>query len=245
MFQSSVNVALNIGVIGDIVLDEPHREQPVTLDANGGTLGNAFTKDSVTGVATQGGVAGTGAASFTASLAGTTLTVTAVASGKLDKGQTVTGAGVAANTVITGFGTGTGGNGTYTVNNSQTVASEAMTSAGDGAVFAGIAVNPKIEPLFGASATNPLSPSLALGPNSQAVMMTMGSCLVSLGTTYNIGDQVEYNVGTGALSAHAPGAANSAGCVDVPNCLVYGIPSQGGVVGGGAANSVAIVRLTN
>lgn len=69
-------------------------------------------------------------ASVTGSIAGTTLTVTAVASGTLAVGQPVSGAGVAAGTVITGLGTGTGGTGTYTVNNSQTVASEALTTTG-------------------------------------------------------------------------------------------------------------------
>ena len=66
------------------------------------------------------------AADVTGSISGTTLTVTAVASGALAIGQQITGTGVSAGTVITAFGTGTGGVGTYTVNNSQTVASEAL-----------------------------------------------------------------------------------------------------------------------
>jgi hypothetical protein len=68
-------------------------------------------------------------ASFTASISGTTMTVTAVASGTLAVGQTVNGTGVTVNTTITALGTGTGGNGTYTVNNSQTVSSSTLTSA--------------------------------------------------------------------------------------------------------------------
>lgn len=64
----------------------------------------------------------------TASIATTTMTVTAVTSGTLAVGQTLTGAGVTAATTITALGTGTGGTGTYTVNNSQTVASEAITA---------------------------------------------------------------------------------------------------------------------
>lgn len=67
-------------------------------------------------------------ASFTAAIAGTTMTVSAVASGTLRVGQPVTGAGITAGTVITALGTGTGGTGTYTVSASQTVASEAMTT---------------------------------------------------------------------------------------------------------------------
>jgi len=56
-----------------------------------------------------------GAAVVTGSIASTTLTVTAVTSGTLAVGQSITGTGIAANTTITAFGTGTGGIGTYTV----------------------------------------------------------------------------------------------------------------------------------
>ena len=63
---------------------------------------------------------------FTASIAGTTLTVSAISVGSLVVGSLIYGSGVAANTTITALGTGTGGIGTYTVNNSQTVASRAM-----------------------------------------------------------------------------------------------------------------------
>jgi hypothetical protein len=62
----------------------------------------------------------------TASMATTTMTVTAVTSGVLYVGQTIQGAGITAQTIITALGTGSGGTGTYTINNSQTVASETM-----------------------------------------------------------------------------------------------------------------------
>jgi hypothetical protein len=75
------------------------------------------------------------AGSVTGSIAGTTLTVTAVASGIVAVGQPVTGAGVSANTIITALGTGTGGTGTYTINNTQTVSSEALTLGGSVFVF--------------------------------------------------------------------------------------------------------------
>lgn len=71
---------------------------------------------------------GTAAASFTGSITTTTLTVTAVASGTLQVGQTISGAGVTAGTTITALASGTGGNGTYTVSASQTVTSEALTA---------------------------------------------------------------------------------------------------------------------
>lgn len=57
----------------------------------------------------------------------TSITVSAVTSGFVVPGTTVSGTGVAAGTIITAAGTGTGGNGTYTVNTSATVASTALT----------------------------------------------------------------------------------------------------------------------
>ncbi len=63
---------------------------------------------------------------ITASIATTTLTVTAVASGTLFVGQTIQGAGITVQTIITALGTGSGGVGTYTINNSQTITSITM-----------------------------------------------------------------------------------------------------------------------
>jgi hypothetical protein len=74
--------------------------------------------------------AGLNAIPLTGSISGTTLTVTYSPSQALGPGQELSGAGIANGTQITAFGTGTGGTGTYTVNNSQTVANEAMTASG-------------------------------------------------------------------------------------------------------------------
>jgi hypothetical protein len=59
----------------------------------------------------------------TGAISGTTLTVSAVTSGTLKIGQTIEGTGVTDGTIITAFGTGSGGAGTYTVSASQTVSS--------------------------------------------------------------------------------------------------------------------------
>jgi hypothetical protein len=69
-----------------------------------------------------------GASVMTGSISGTTLTVTAIASGPIALGQVLSGAGVTANTAITGLGTGTGGTGTYTVSAAQTVASTTINA---------------------------------------------------------------------------------------------------------------------
>ena len=67
------------------------------------------------------------AASFTGSIAGNTLTVTAVASGNILLGMTLTGGTLSGGTTITVFGTGAGGVGTYTVTPAQGRASTAIT----------------------------------------------------------------------------------------------------------------------
>lgn len=64
----------------------------------------------------------------TGSISGTTLTVTGVTSGTLAVGQTLSGSGITAGTYITALGTGTGGNGTYTVSASQTAGSTTVTA---------------------------------------------------------------------------------------------------------------------
>lgn len=67
------------------------------------------------------------AAVVTGSIATTVLTVTAVTSGTLSVGQTISGSGVTT-TTITALGTGTGGTGTYTVATSQTASSTTVTA---------------------------------------------------------------------------------------------------------------------
>lgn len=65
----------------------------------------------------------------TGSIAGTTLTISAITNGTFAVGQRVSGNGVASWTYITALGTGTGGVGTYTVSQAQTVSS--TTISGD------------------------------------------------------------------------------------------------------------------
>jgi len=68
---------------------------------------------------------------FTASISGTTMTVTAVTSGAIHVGQLLTGTGVANGTTISAYGTNTfGGAGTYTVSFSQTTSSTTITGVG-------------------------------------------------------------------------------------------------------------------
>ena len=103
------------------------------------------------GAGAWGGI--TGSASFTGSFSGTTLTVSAVASGTLAVGQLIVGTGVSASppgsnaTYITALGTGSGGVGTYTVGVSQTLTSRALTAysgTGWGSAATGLVTGQKL-----------------------------------------------------------------------------------------------------
>jgi hypothetical protein len=63
---------------------------------------------------------------FTGSISGATLTVSSMNLGTIAVGSTLFGANITAGTMITALGTGAGGVGTYTVSQSQAVASEIM-----------------------------------------------------------------------------------------------------------------------
>ena len=102
------------------------------LSGTGVTAGTQVA-DQLTG--TTGGV-GTYSVSIAHNLPNSTtvtasyglMTVSAVASGTVSVGQTVTGTGVTAGSTVTALGTGTGLTGTYIVQYTQTVASESMTT---------------------------------------------------------------------------------------------------------------------
>lgn len=68
---------------------------------------------------------------FTGAISGTVLTVSAIASGGLVAGQAIAGSGVTGGTLLVSPGTlDANGLGTWNVNNSQSVGSEAMTATG-------------------------------------------------------------------------------------------------------------------
>jgi len=203
-FQSTVNPTYTAGVVGEFAFDGPQRAVPYNLDANGGTVGNFFTIDATTGVASQGGVMGNGVAVVTASIAGTVMTVSAVTSGVLNVNQVLTGSGVTAGTTITAFlGNSVGGIGTYTVSVSQTVTSTSITATGNARTFGGILANPKIYALRG-TASNTLAPTLVVSGNSAAEFVTMGTLWVYSTTAANLGDNACYNPITGAIGFYNP-----------------------------------------
>lgn len=241
VFQSTVNVNLGFGILGQEVTDGPRRAQSLVLDAIGGSVGNFFVQNAATGAATQGGVLNaTASGTSTAStISGTTLTIVGTVTGSFTIGQTITGGGTSGGTVITGYGTGTGGAGTYTVNNSQSVASAALAGAG-GSVFTmgGFLVNPVGLPGFSPTGGFPIDPTLVVPAYNQADFLTMGTIVVYNNTaSCNIGDSVAYNVSTGAIYTYPAGGSVPASCLQVPNASVHRYNSS-------AAGLIA-VRVSN
>ena len=120
---------------------------------------------------------------LTGSISGTTLTVTATPSGALGPSQTISGSGIASGTQITALGTGTGGTGTYTVNNSQVVASKAMTANGipnRTEIYKTISPN-------GTDDTSAINAALSSCPAGQVVLLTTGLFRIS-GNGLNLRD---------------------------------------------------------
>lgn len=54
-FQSTINVNLAFGVVGELIVDGPQRAETLTLDSTGGAVGLAYTKSNSTGIASVGG----------------------------------------------------------------------------------------------------------------------------------------------------------------------------------------------
>lgn len=161
---------------------------PVTSSAIDLSAATSFSNASqiiTEALATTGPTQATGTgkvgASFTASIATTVLTVTAMAgspAGIISVGDTVVGAGVTANTTITSLGTGTGGTGTYNLSASQTVSSESMTVTSTKLTISAVATG-----------------MLAIGQEVTGSGVAVGTFITALGTgtggtgTYTISDK--------------------------------------------------------
>lgn len=109
---------LNVTVNGVVKSGSPNLATATSFSNGGSIIGKAL------------GISGQQQGSFTGVVSTTTLTVsgyTATNGGALGVGSVISGGTIAAGTYITALGTGTGGNGTYTIDTSQTVSSASMT----------------------------------------------------------------------------------------------------------------------
>lgn len=168
---------------------------------------------------------------FTASTSGTTLTVTSVSSGTLAVGQSLFGVGIAQATVITALGTGTGGAGTYTINISQTVASERMNSAAVGAIVTGSISGTTL------TVSSVTSGTLYVGQTIQGSGVSSGTIITDFGTgtggagtytvnkTQTVSSTTLYCLNFTVLPS-TDGAFEGGGTVDiVDNYFVYNEPN--------------------
>lgn len=115
----------------------------------------------------------------------------------------------------------------FTKSNSTNVATQGGTITSGSTVFAGILVNPKAYASYGAVGGAPLDPTMFLPGYSQGAFLTMGTIVVTLTGAANIGDLIQYNTTTGALSAVAPGSSATTGNALIPNCVVWNYPITG------------------
>jgi hypothetical protein len=172
-------------------------------------------------------------AAFTASISGTTMNVTAVASGTIVVGQTIVGTGVAADTVITALGTGSGSTGTYEVSVSQTVASQSMNALG---VF-------RNTPLTGGSGTGATANIVVT--NNQVSVVT----LVEPGVNYAIGDTLSAtlsgNTNAIATTTSLTGGSNYTDGTYTNVALTGGAGTNAAATITVAGNTVTAVTITN
>lgn len=161
------------------------------------------------------------AAIFRADISGTTLTVASVSSGALAVGQQVFGVGIANETVITALGTGTGGTGTYTVNISQTVASEDMSTAAAGAIVTGSISGTTL------TVTAVTSGTLYVGQTIQGTGVTADTMITALVS------------GTGGAGTYTVSTSQTVSSTTLYALNFTQIPSSDGAFSGG--NTVDIV----
>lgn len=172
------------------------------------------------------------AATFTGSISGTTLTVTSVLSGTIAVGQGIFGTSVLQNTVITALGTGSGGVGTYTVSNSQTVASTSINSVASPAIVTGSIAGTTL------TVSAVTSGTLRIGQTIEGTGVTDGTIIKAFGTgsggvgTYTVSasqtvsSTTIYALNWTVLPAN-DGAFEGGGTVDITdNYFVYNKPDS-------------------
>lgn len=179
-------------------------------------------------------------ASFTASISHTTgvMTVSAVASGFLQPGMVLHGAGVEG-VVITGFGTGTGNTGTYQTNlpvNAADVSSEAMTGDALPPVAASVTASIAANGLMTVSAVG--TGELQVGQVLSGTGVPAGTVITALGS--GVGNTGTYQTNATVVVTSTTITANAQ--VAIPRAEVIQFAPPGTVAG--AAN-VGVISLTN
>jgi hypothetical protein len=169
---------------------------------------------------------------FTGSISSTTLTVTSVQSGVIAVGQAIFGQGMAQNTVITALGTGTGGVGTYTVSDSQSVTSTVINSVASPAIVTGSISGTTL------TVSAVTSGTLKIGQTIEGTGVTDGTIITAFGSgsggagTYTVSaSQTVSSTTIYALNwtilPSTDGAFEGGGTVDISdNYFVYNKPNS-------------------
>jgi len=223
-FQCEVN-ALSTGSVGKVTLTDDGINYTVgdilsassediggivgIISAIGGIVAGNYYTDSTT-------------ATVTGSISGTVLTVSSVTSGTLVVGQTIFGSGVASNTVITSFGSGSGGVGTYNVNNSQTVSSTTITALG---IF-------RDTPLTGGSGSGATANIVISGGKVTAVQV------IEPGVGYSVGDSL-----SATLAGSNNGIATTSGLAGGSN-YTNGTYTNVALTGGAGSGAKATITVS-
>jgi hypothetical protein len=234
-FQCSV-FGVSTGSVGsvDVTTDGSGYAANDILSASSEDIGGVNGIIGAIGSVTAGNYYTSSTTAFvTASISGTVMTVTAVASGAIVVGQTVFGTGVTANTTVTSFGTGTGGVGTYNVSASQTVASTTISCIG---VF-------RNTPLTSGSGTGATANIVVANNRVFSVE------IVNEGVNYAVGDTLSMALG-GSTNGIATISAVTGGS-NYTNGTYTSVPLTGGTGSGAqatvvvASNAVSSVTITN
>jgi len=194
------------------------------------------------------------AAQFIGYTTANTLTVTTMKSGTLAVGQQLFGIGVTPETVITALGSGTGGVGTYTINISQTVASQTLNTVAVAARVTGSISGTVL------TVTAVTSGTLYPGQTIQGTGVSAGTIITALGgsaalsfaittggTGYAVGDTITVTGGIYSQQATYTVATVAAGVVTglttVSNgvyTVVPGTPSQTTTSGNGTGLTLTL-----
>lgn len=161
------------------------------------------------------------AAIFTGDISGTTLTVSSVLSGTIAVGQAIFGQGIAQNTVITVLGTGSGGTGTYTVSDSQTVASTTINSVSSPAIVTGDISGTTL------TVSAVTSGTLKVGQTIEGTGITDGTIITALGT------------GTGGTGTYTVSASQTVASTTIYALNWSVLPSTDGAFEGGVTVDIS------
>jgi hypothetical protein len=151
---------------------------------------------------------------FTGSISGTTLTVTNVSSGTIGVGQSLFGIGVSNETIITALGTGSGGVGTYTINNSQTITARSMNSSAVAATFTGSISSGVNSVTITNQGTNYTNPIVTFGT------LWTATTVVTTGQQIYYGSNL-YTVSTGGITGSTAPTHTSGSAANGTSTLTY------------------------